>query len=72
MDSGTAKILGAAAMATFLLLVELICVKVGWSMFVTPVFKLAELDWTQAMGFTLLASMFRTSVSSIVSNKDAK
>lgn len=45
------------------ILIGLFCIKFGWSLFIVPVFHLAELTWLQAFGFSLLANAFRSSGS---------
>lgn len=59
------KIIGfvAGAMIIFILL-SLLFIKIGWSLFIVPVFGLPELTWMQALGFSLLASCFRGSSAS--------
>jgi len=37
-------------------LISLLCIKVGWVLFMVPVFHVADLTWMQALGFALLAS----------------
>ena len=44
-------------------LVSLLFIKIGWSLFVVPVFGLPELTWLQAFGFSLLAGCFRSTSS---------
>ena len=46
------------------MLLTLMCIKVGWVLFVVPVFHLPDLTWMQALGFALLTSAFRSSSSS--------
>ena len=55
---GLIAILGA--LVVFVLL-SLLFIKIGWALFMTPVFGLAELTWGQALGFSLLAATFRGS-----------
>lgn len=58
------KILAAAfaLIGLFLLvtIISLFFIKLGWSLFVVTMFGLPELTWMQALGFSLLASTFRT------------
>ena len=51
------------AIAIFWLL-SLLFIKLGWSLFVVPVFGLPELTWLQAFGFSLLAGCFRSTSTS--------
>lgn len=43
------------------LLISLLFIKLGWMLFMVPVFGLPELTWLQALGFAFLASGFRPS-----------
>ena len=51
-------VLGAVAIA---ILLSLLFIKLGWSLFIVPVFGYEELTWLQAFGFALLANCFRSS-----------
>lgn len=42
-------------------ILSLFFIKLGWSWFVVSVFGLPELTWLQALGFSFLASCFRSS-----------
>ncbi len=44
-------------------LISLLFIKIGWSLFVVPVFGMPELTWLQAFGFSLLAGCFRSTVT---------
>lgn len=48
-------------MITIFILLSLIFIKLGWSLFMVPVFGAPELTWIQALGFALLANSFRSS-----------
>ena len=58
------KVLVVLAGVALVLLLSLLAIKVGWSLFIVPVFNLPDLTWMQALGFSLLASAFRSSTSS--------
>lgn len=51
-----------ALIGAFLLfiVISLFFIKLGWSLFAVPVFALPELTWLQALGFSFLASSFRS------------
>ena len=51
------------AIAIFIL-ISLLFIKLGWYLFVMPVFGLPDLTWMQALGFSFLASAFKTNSSS--------
>jgi len=61
MSSTLYKLISASTMILLVLLIEIVCVKIGWEMFMVPVFKLPELNWEQAIGFCILASCFNRS-----------
>lgn len=60
----------SAGIGLFLIviLINLFFIKLGWSLFIVPVFGLNELTWMQALGFSFLAAAFKP--SSIGSKKD--
>ena len=59
---------GFLGLLAIFVLLSLLFIKLGWSLFVVPVFGLPELSWMQALGFSLLASAFRP--SSVKANKE--
>lgn len=40
--------------------ISLFFIKFGWSLFMVPVFNMAELTWGQALGLSFLAGAFRS------------
>ena len=54
------KLLGALLLFGLFVIVGLLLVKFGWSLFMTPVFGFEALTWSQAFGFSLLASCFKS------------
>jgi hypothetical protein len=52
---------GFLGLLAMFILLSLLFIKIGWSLFMVPVFGLAELTWLQALGFALLANTFRSS-----------
>lgn len=56
-----AGLFGVVAVFAIVILISLLLIKIGWGMFMVPVFGMAELTWGQAFGFSLLASCFRGS-----------
>ena len=53
--------LSALSAIALTILIGLLCIKLGWSLFIIPVFHLPEITWAQALGFSFLASAFRSS-----------
>lgn len=51
---------GLIMMLVVYVIVSLLLIKLGWSLFLVPVFGLRELAWTEALGFGLLAGAFRS------------
>ena len=51
---------GFLGLLAIFVLLSLLFIKLGWSLFVVPVFGLPELTWVQALGFSFLASAFRS------------
>lgn len=56
-----AAVVGFASLLAIVVLISLFLIKVGWALFMVPVFNLADLTWTQAFGFSLLAAAFKPS-----------
>jgi hypothetical protein len=54
---------GIVGLLIMSVLVALLLIKIGWVLFMVPVFNLPNLTWTQALGFSLLASIFRSDTS---------
>ena len=52
--------IGLIAMFIVVLFFSLIFIKIGWALFMVPVFNLPNLTWMQALGFSFLASSFKT------------
>ena len=63
-----AIVTGFLGLLAIFILLSLLFIKLGWMLFMVPVFGLPDLTWTQALGFSLLASAFRSSGAS--SKKD--
>lgn len=42
------------------ILLSLLFIKLGWAMFMVPVFGLPDITWMQALGFSFLASAFKS------------
>lgn len=59
---------GFVGLIAIVMLVSLLFIKLGWTLFIVPVFGLPDLTWVQALGFSFLAGAFKT--SSIKNNKD--
>jgi hypothetical protein len=57
-------IFGVIGVFAIWILLSLMFIKIGWILFMVPVFHLPDLTWIQALGFALLASAFRSSNSS--------
>lgn len=53
------EVLEAVVILVLFVLLSLFLIKLGWAMFMVPVFNVADLTWMQALGFSLLASSFR-------------
>lgn len=56
-----AAIIGVAGLFVVIVLISLLLIKIGWGLFMVPVFGLADLTWMQALGFSLLAAAFKPS-----------
>lgn len=56
-------VVGFCSILAIVVLISLFFIKIGWSLFVVPVFNLPELTWLQALGFSLLASCFKSTSS---------
>lgn len=54
-----ATVFSIVGMVAIFILLSLILIKVGWLLFVVPVFNLPDLTWMQALGFSLLASSLK-------------
>lgn len=61
MGKVLSAIVGLLALMALMVVIALFFIKIGWTLFMVPVFGLAELTWTQALGFSLLAAAFRGS-----------
>lgn len=57
------KLIGILGALVLFLVLSLLFIKIGWGLFMVPVFNMAELTWGQALGFSLLAAAFRSSSS---------
>ncbi len=68
MDKLLAVAFGVLGILAIVMLISLIFIKIGWALFVVPVFGLADLTWLQALGFSFLAGAFKS--SGISSKKD--
>lgn len=55
-----AAIVGILAIFAIVMIISLFFIKIGWSLFIVPVFGLPELTWMQALGFSFLASSFKS------------
>lgn len=51
---------GLLVVVGFILLLSLLFIKIGWSLFMVPVFNLPEITWLQAFGLSLLAGAFKS------------
>lgn len=63
MDELIAGILAFLSLLFLFMLFSLLFIKIGWTLFMMPVFNLPDLTWVQALGFSFLASAFRASSS---------
>lgn len=54
-------VLGVFGVLAIVMLISLIFIKIGWAIFIVPVFGLPDLTWMQALGFSFLASAFKSS-----------
>ena len=61
MGKVIATLITMAGMMLIIVLLALLFIKIGWTLFMVPVFGMAELTWGQALGFSLLAAAFRGS-----------
>lgn len=61
-------ILGFIGMVVIVILFSCLMIKIGWMLFIVPVFGLPDLTWLQAFGFSILAGAFKT--SSLNNKKD--
>ena len=60
MDKFLAIFFGLAGLFLIAILFSLLFIKLGWYLFMVPVFGLPDLTWVQALGFSLLASAFKS------------
>ena len=60
MDKLAATLVAILSVLVIFVLVSLLLIKVGWALFMVPVFNVSDLTWLQAFGFSLLASAFRS------------
>lgn len=56
-----AGLMAVAGVLVIVMILSLIFIKIGWTLFIVPVFGLPELTWLQALGFSFLASAFKSS-----------
>lgn len=61
MDKFIAIAFGVLGILAIVMLISLIFIKIGWALFVVPVFGLPDLTWLQALGFSFLAGAFKSS-----------
>jgi hypothetical protein len=61
MDKILAAFFAIAGVFLIIILLSLLFIKLGWYLFMVPVFGLPDLTWMQALGFSFLASAFRSS-----------
>lgn len=61
MDKILAVAFGVLGILAIVMLISLIFIKIGWALFVVPVFGLPDLSWMQALGFSFLAGAFKSS-----------
>lgn len=61
MDKILAIAFGVLGILAIVMLISLIFIKIGWALFVVPVFGLPDLTWLQALGFSFLAGAFKSS-----------
>lgn len=60
MDKIIAVIVSALFIFFIATVIGLFFIKLGWSLFMVPVFGMAELSWMQALGLSLLAGAFKS------------
>jgi hypothetical protein len=61
MDKLVAAAITILGIILITVLISLLLIKVGWTLFMVPVFHLPDISWMEALGFSLLASAFRSS-----------
>lgn len=61
MGKFVAALVGIVSVFAIVILISLFFIKVGWALFMVPVFNLPDLTWIQAFGFSLLAAAFKPS-----------
>lgn len=61
MSKFMAAVIGVVGLFLIVILINLFFIKLGWGLFVVPVFGLPELTWMQALGFSFLAAAFKPS-----------
>ena len=61
MGKLVAVVVGLLGVAAIFILLSLLFIKLGWYLFMVPVFGLPDLTWLQALGFSFLAASFRGS-----------
>jgi hypothetical protein len=54
-------IFGFLGVIAIVVLISLLLIKLGWYLFMVPVFGLPDITWLQAFGLSLLTSTFRSS-----------
>ncbi len=54
-------IFGFVGVIAIVVLISLLLIKLGWYLFMVPVFGLPDITWLQAFGLSLLTSTFRSS-----------
>jgi hypothetical protein len=60
MDKLAATVFALLGMIAISVLLSLLIIKAGWTLFMVPVFHIPDLSWVEALGFALLASAFKT------------
>lgn len=55
------KLIALLGIFLIVILLSLLFIKLGWYLFMVPVFGLPDLTWMQAFGFSLLASALKSS-----------
>ncbi len=66
MEKLLALALGVLGILAIVVLISLLFIKLGWYLFMVPVFGLPDITWMQALGLSFLAGAFK---SSSLSNK---
>lgn len=61
MEKVIAAVIAVGGLILIAVLISLFLIKLGWSLFMVPVFGLPDLTWMQALGFALLAAALKPS-----------